>query len=104
MFQKKQIVSNLYSHINSTIEILITFIFYYLSVLLFTFYTPNIFFSSSTALINSCSVGICILYLSFRIFNYDFPVFNLADMLIVVGIFLVLIKEIRGAIYEVRSK
>lgn len=48
--------------------------------------------------------GYIVDYLSFRIFNYDFPVFNLADMLIVVGIFLVLIKEIRGAIYEVRSK
>lgn len=33
--------------------------------------------------------GYVVDYLSFTIFNYDFPVFNLADICIVVGIFLI---------------
>lgn len=33
-------------------------------------------------------------YLSFRIFNYNFPVFNLADMTIVIGVGLLLISMI----------
>lgn len=39
--------------------------------------------------------GYIIDYLSFKIFNYNYPIFNLADILIVGGIFIVLIKEIR---------
>lgn len=51
--------------------------------------------------------GYIIDYLSFKIFTLNFPVFNLADILIVVGIIIVIIKEIlkeRGKKNEVRSK
>ena len=51
--------------------------------------------------------GYIIDYLSFKIFTYNFPIFNFADILIVVGIIIVIIKEIlkeRGKKYEVRSK
>ena len=51
--------------------------------------------------------GYIIDYLSFKIFTYNFPIFNFADILIVVGIIVVIIKEIlkeRGKKYEVRSK
>ncbi len=47
--------------------------------------------------------GYIIDYLSFKIFNYNYPIFNLADILIVGGIFIVLIKEIRGVYNENRS-
>ena len=51
--------------------------------------------------------GYIIDYLSFKIFKLNFPIFNFADILIVVGIIIVMIKEIlkeRGKRYEVRSK
>ena len=51
--------------------------------------------------------GYIIDYLSFKIFTYNFPIFNFADILIVVGIIIIIIKEIlkeRGKKYEVRSK
>lgn len=51
--------------------------------------------------------GYIIDYLSFKILELNFPVFNLADILIVVGIVIVIIREIlkeRGKRYEVRSK
>ena len=51
--------------------------------------------------------GYIIDYLSFKIFTYNFPIFNFADILIVVGIVIVIIKEIlkeRGKKNEVRSK
>ena len=40
--------------------------------------------------------GYVIDYLDFKIFNYYFPVFNLADIMIVIGTFLVIIEVIRG--------
>lgn len=43
-------------------------------------------------LIDRCLYGSVIDYLSFYIFSYHFPVFNLADICIVVGIFLVVIN------------
>ena len=46
-------------------------------------------------------------YLSFKILGYNYPIFNFADILIVVGIIVVIIKEIlkeRGKKNEVRSK
>lgn len=51
--------------------------------------------------------GYVVDYLSFKIFSFNYPVFNLADILIVVGIIIVLIKELlneRGRKNEVRSK
>ena len=51
--------------------------------------------------------GYIIDYLSFKIFTLNFPVFNLADILIVVGIIIVIIKEIlkeRGKKDDIRSK
>ena len=51
--------------------------------------------------------GYIIDYLSFKIFTYNFPIFNFADILIVVGIIIVMIKEIlkeRGKKNDVRSK
>ena len=42
--------------------------------------------------------GYVIDYLSFKIFNYNFPVFNLADVFIVVSILLILIKGIKEAL------
>ena len=51
--------------------------------------------------------GYIIDYLSFKILGYNYPIFNFADILIVVGIIIVIIKEIlkeRGKRYEVRSK
>lgn len=39
--------------------------------------------------------GYVIDYLDFKIFNYDFPIFNLADICIVISIILILITTIR---------
>ena len=51
--------------------------------------------------------GYIIDYLSFKILGYNYPIFNFADILIVVGIIIVIIKEIlkeRGKKNDVRSK
>ena len=51
--------------------------------------------------------GYVIDYLAFKIFGYNYPIFNLADTLIVLGIVIVLIKEIlkeRGKKNETRSE
>ena len=51
--------------------------------------------------------GYIIDYLSFKILGYNYPIFNFADILIVVGIIVVIIKEIlkeRGKKNEIRSK
>ena len=40
--------------------------------------------------------GYVVDYLDFKIFNHYFPVFNLADSFIVIGIILIMIKIIRG--------
>lgn len=47
-------------------------------------------------LIDRVIYGYVIDYLSFIIFNYSFPVFNFADIAIVIGAFLLIIKEFRG--------
>lgn len=43
-------------------------------------------------------------YLSFNFFGYYFPVFNLADIFITLGVLLVLINEIRGDLLENRKR
>lgn len=43
-------------------------------------------------------------YLDFNIFGYNFPVFNFADIAIVVGISIIIIDEVRREIYEYRHK
>ncbi|MEG0994833.1 MAG: signal peptidase II [Bacilli bacterium] len=44
--------------------------------------------------------GFVIDYLDFTIFKYDFPVFNLADMAIVIGIILMFVEVVRIEINE----
>lgn len=42
-------------------------------------------------------------FLGFKFGNYQFPIFNIADIAIVIGVGLVLIETIRGDINEFRS-
>lgn len=51
--------------------------------------------------------GYIVDYLSFKILGYNYPIFNFADILIVVGVIIVIVKEIlkeRSEKHEVRSK
>lgn len=48
--------------------------------------------------------GYVIDFFHFYIFGYDYPVFNVADILIVFGIILMLIEVIRGEINELKSR
>lgn len=43
-------------------------------------------------------------YLSFNIFGYSFPVFNIADIAITVGVFLYITESIWRSINEIRSR
>lgn len=43
-------------------------------------------------------------YLDFRILGYHFPVFNFADITIVVGVFIIAIEIIRSEVHEYRSR
>ncbi len=43
-------------------------------------------------------IGRVIDYFDFKIFGYNFPVFNLADICIVLGVLIIIINEIRGEI------
>lgn len=55
-------------------------------------------------LIDRVIYGYVIDYLSFIIFNYNFPVFNFADISIVIGAFLLIIKEFGGDKNESKNK
>ena len=56
-------------------------------------------------LIDRIAYGYVIDYLDFKIFNYDFPVFNIADICIVIGILLLIIAIYKKEdLYEVSSK
>lgn len=48
--------------------------------------------------------GYVVDFFHFYIFGYDYPVFNIADILIVVGIIFMLIEVIRGEINEFKSR
>ena len=41
--------------------------------------------------------GYVIDFLDFKLFGYDYPVFNIADMAIVIGIFFLLIEVLKGS-------
>ena len=43
-------------------------------------------------------------YLDFRLFNFSFPVFNFADIMIVISIFFIFIEVIRGEEYANDSR
>ena len=43
-------------------------------------------------------------FLDFYVFNYDFPVFNVSDMAIVAGIFLLIIAIVKGEEVNGRDK
>ena len=48
--------------------------------------------------------GYVIDYLSFNLFGYNFPIFNLADTFIVVSIIMLLLYEVGGSHARVRSR
>lgn len=47
-------------------------------------------------LLNRIMYGYVIDFLDFKIFNYNYPIFNIADISIVIGVFLLIIHLIRG--------
>lgn len=55
-------------------------------------------------LIDRIIYGYVIDYLGFIIFNYNFPIFNFADISIVIGAFLLIIKEFGGEVNESKSR
>ena len=48
-------------------------------------------------LIDRIFYGYVIDYLNFNLLGYDFPIFNLADICIVVSVFLIIIIELKGS-------
>ena len=55
-------------------------------------------------LINRLINGYVIDFIDFKIFNYNYPIFNIADIFIVVGILLLIIAIIKGEDNEVKSR
>jgi len=55
-------------------------------------------------LIDRIAFGYVIDFLDFLIFNYNFPVFNIADTFIVISVFLIIIDTFRGDKNEVSSR
>lgn len=55
-------------------------------------------------LIDRIIYGYVIDFLDFKIFNYNYPIFNLADVFIVIGIFWLIIDTWRGEHNAVRSR
>ena len=55
-------------------------------------------------LIDRILYGYVIDFLSFTFGSYQFPVFNLADMGIVIGIGFLFIEICRGEVYEIRNR
>lgn len=55
-------------------------------------------------LIDRIIFGYVIDFFDFLIFNYNFPVFNFADIFIVVSAGLIIIDTFRGETHEIRSK
>ena len=53
-------------------------------------------------LVDRIIYGYVIDYLDFNIFGYDFPIFNLADSLIVISIVMLIIDVIRGDVRDSR--
>ena len=47
-------------------------------------------------LVDRINHGVVIDYLDFKIFNYDFPIFNLADICIVLAMIFVIVSALRG--------
>ena len=55
-------------------------------------------------LIDRIIFGYVIDFFDFLIFNYNFPVFNFADIFIVLSAGLIIIDTFRGETHEIRSK
>ena len=64
------------------------------------FYYGLLFAGIIGNLIDRLALGYVTDFLNFYIFSYDYPVFNLADIFIVVGVLLCLVDIIRGGTYD----
>lgn len=51
-------------------------------------------------LIDRIIYGYVIDFLDFNIFGYNFPIFNIADICIVIGIFIIIVMQVKGEFYN----
>jgi signal peptidase II len=65
-----------------------------------TIYYSMLFAGILGNLIDRLFFGYVTDFLNFYIFSYDYPVFNIADIFIVLGVFLCLIDIARGEVYD----